>query len=326
MIEEKIVYEYLESIDVKQLGLEHCREKPIITGSYSGESNKIYFVRYGLVSFVLKINGVKDKDPEFFEREFYKLRSLEEFGIAPKAFIYDKSSLGSQSMILEMIEGETLKGKRSDSYLEQILFSLNKMAEIPTDVLKEREGFKRNINSCWEYVHLFPAHSQRQLAEYSNKIGEDQIYRLCRKASETVMKRIENEKDSFRDAQMGLIHTGLHPENMVYTPAGKIRFIDWEHSSIGDRAFEISSLLRSNNFSEESIERIFKEYRGQTGNFRSRVNLYTDLFKVHEVLWHALRLDKARKGELNLSQDKTESYYQEQLNKHLEILENSGLI
>ena len=229
-------------------------------------------------------------------------------------------------MILEMIEGETLKGKRSDSYLEQILFSLNKMAEIPTDVLKEREGFKRNINSCWEYVHLFPAHSQRQLAEYSNKIGEDQIYRLCRKASETVMKRIENEKDSFRDAQMGLIHTGLHPENMVYTPAGKIRFIDWEHSSIGDRAFEISSLLRSNDFSEESIERIFKEYRGQTGNFRSRVNLYMDLFKVHEVLWHALRFDKARKGELNLSQDKTESYYQERLNKHLENLKNSGLI
>lgn len=326
MRQEKRVQQYVEGIDVRKLGLEETVENPIITGSYSGESNKIYFIRFGSNQFVLKLNGVGGKDPEFFEREYHKLNSLQEFKIAPLPYIYDENSLGNQSMILEMIGGETLRGKEVGPHLEQILASLNKMIEIPAEILRDRKGFKRDINSCWDYVHMFPAHAQRQLTEYLSRAGEDEIYKLSKKATGSGLKKIQEEKDSFVNSEMGLIHTGLHPENIVYTPAGQIRFIDWEHSSVGDGAFEISSLLRSNSFSEREIEIIFERYSGQTGDFRSRVKLYTDLFKVHEVLWHALRFDKAKKEELNLSQNKTADYYQNLLNRHLENLKNSDII
>lgn len=326
MIQDRKVQQYLEGINPEKLGLVSYIGKPEIAGSYSGESNRIYFVNFDSVSFVLKINGISGKDPEFFKREYDKLRSLEEFEIAPRAFVYDEFSLENQSMILEMIEGETLKGKKVSKHLEQILTSLNRMVEVPADMLRRRKGFNRDINDCWDYVHMFPTHAQRQLKEYFDCIGRDSTYELCRQASCSVERKIDSQKRVFSDSKMGLIHTGLHPENIVYTLDGEIRFIDWEHSSVGDRAFEISSLIRSNDFSEEEIERIFYTYQGQTGDFLPRVNLYTELFKVHEVLWHALRYDKARKGQLNLSEERDADYYKELLERHIENLNNSNLI
>ena len=326
MTQDRIVQQYLEGINPVELGLVGSIGKPVITGSYSGESNRIYFVNFDSVPFVLKINGIHGKDREFFKREYHKLKSLEEFGIAPRAFIYDESSLENQSMILEMLEGKTLKGKRVSRHLEKILDSLNRMVEVPVDILRKRKGFKRDINDCWDYVHMFPTHAQRQLKEYSDCIGRDSMYELCRKASNSVERKIDSQKRVFSDSKMGLIHTGLHPENIVYTPDGEIRLIDWEHSSVGDRAFEISSLIRSNDFSEEEIERIFYTYQGQTGDFLPRVNLYTELFKVHEVLWHAIRYDKAKKGQLNLSEERDADYYKELLERHMENLNNSNLI
>jgi len=325
MKQDIIVQRYIESIDTRKLGLKED-VKPTITGTYSGESNKIYFVNFGSRPFVLKVNGIDGKDPEFFEREYHKLRSLQEFGIAPKVFVYDENSLGSQSMILEMISGETLKGKRVGNHLEQILDSLNEMVEIPFEVLREREGFRRNINDCWDYVYMFPSYAKRQIEEYFDCIGYDIIYELCRQASENVERKIYSQKEIFNDSKMGLIHTGLHPENIVHTPDGKIRFIDWEHSGVGDRAFEISSLIRSNDFSKEEVEKIFCRYKGQTGDFLPRVDLYTELFKVHEVLWHALRYDKAKKGELNLSEERNANYYKELFEGHVENLKNSDII
>lgn len=184
---------------------------------------------------------------------------------------------------------------------------------------------KRDINNCWDYVHIFPKHAQRQLKEYSNRIGYDNIYELCKQASNNIEIKVDSQKGAFSDSERGLIHTGLHPENIVCTLDGQIRFIDWEHSGIGDSAFEISSLLRSNDFSKEEINKIFSRYQGQTGDFLYRVNLYTELFKVHEVLWHALRYDKARKSELNLSEERNAEYYKELLKGHIENLKNSNL-
>ncbi len=320
------IQQYIEKIDQARLGLYDCKEKPIIIGSYSGESNKVHFIKFGSKPFVLKINGVSGKDLEFFEREYHKLKALESFEVAPRAYIYDEDSLKNQSMILEMIEGKTLMGEKMGSYLEQILNSLNSMAEISPEILRNKKGFKRDIDSCWDYVHMFPFHAQRQIAEYADRVGEDDIYRLSRTATEKGVEKINEKREAFDNSQMGLVHTGLHPENIIYTPNGKIRFIDWEHSSVGDRAFEISSLLRSNDFSNKDIEKILNQYQGKTGDFRTRVDLYTDIFRVHEVLWHALRLDKTKKGELNLSENRTVNYYQELLEKHLQNLKNSNLI
>lgn len=326
MILENKIKDYLKRINPSSLGLENMGDNPSITGSYSGESNKVYFFEWTKKPFVLKINGVEGKDSSFFKREFDKLKSLERYKIAPKAYIYDKDFLDSPSIILEMIPGNTLKDIGVNNHLEEIIGSLNEMVEIPSGELKNKNGFKRDINNCWEYVHMFPSHAEFQLKEYLMRIGQDNTYKLSKKASINCLKRIEQSKGIFEDSEMGLIHTGLHPENIILTPKGEIKLVDWEHSGIGDRAFEISSLLRSNNFSSEEIEKIYKEYMGQTGNFRERVQLYTDLFKVHEVLWHALRYDKSMKGEVNLSREKTQAYYQELLNKHLENLRNSNLV
>jgi len=79
-------------------------------------------------------------------------------------------------------------------------------------------------------------------------------------------------------------------------------------------------------FQKKKLKKYFACIEGKLEIFLPRVNLYTELFKVHEVLWHASRYDKARKGELNLSEERNADYYKELVEWHIENLKNSDLI
>lgn len=323
-IEDKIRL-YAEQMNPNELGFKKIEDVKII-GDYSGESNHIYFIDINGIPFLFKINGISGKDPDFFEKEFHKLKSLEQYAIAPRAFIYDGSSFDNPFMILERIVGRTLKPKEVPLYLRQTNELLNKMVTISSKELKQKKGFKRDINSCFDFVQIFPKHASEQLKEYAIRFGKDETYKLVYEAHSKSLKYIEDKKHSFNDSEMGLIHTGLHPENIILTPEGNIKFIDWEHSGIGDLAFEISSFLRSNGLTRKQQRDFLNNYQGKTGEFAERIDLYTELFKVHEVLWHSIRYDKARKGELNLKANKTPEYYWNLFLKHTSALKDSKIL
>lgn len=323
-IENKIL-RYIEQINPGNLGMREKIESVEITGTDFGESNKIYFLRINEKLFLLKINGVGGKDRDFFRKEFLKLRALEPYSIAPKAFVYDEVALDDQCMMLEMIPGRTVKPEDIPIYLEQITATLNRMISIPTEELKKNEGFTRDINSCFEYAIMFPRHAIKQLTQYAARFGQDETYSLVKRAASGALKYVEERASVFEDSEMGLIHTGLHAGNIVITLESKLRLIDWEHSGVGDRAFEISSLFRSNVLSEEQQREVYSRYQVKTEGFEERVGIYSEIFKIHEVLWHAIRYDKARKSEIYLDDDKTPEYYFKLLGTHISRLRDSRL-
>ena len=173
---------------------------------------------------------------------------------------------------------------------------------------------------------MFPRQAIKQLDEYTARFGQDEIYRIVKGAASVALKYIENRKLAFESSEMGLIHTGLHAGNIIITPESSIRLIDWEHSGVGDRAFEISSLFRSNNLSPEQQKVVYSEYKGRTGGFEERVDVYSEVFKIHEVLWHAIRYDRARNSDIHLGDDKTPEYYSESLRTHIDRLRSSKLM
>ncbi len=323
-IEERIT-RYVSEINPERLDLIGTIKDLRVVGKFSGESNKVFFLEANNRHYLVKINGVGGKDRDFFRKEFVKLKALEPYSVAPRAFIYDESALGGQSMILERVEGRTLVSDEVPKYLNQIIIILNSLARVPIENLRENEGFRRNISGCFEYVQIFPQHALKQLEEYARRFGQDDTYRLVINANSNAFKLIERKKGSFDNSEMGLIHTGLHSENIVLNPEEGIRLIDWEHSGIGDRAFEVSSLFRSNNLSQEQQRRVYSEYTGKTEAFEERVGIYTEVFKVHEVLWHAIRYDKARNGQINLDAARTPKYYQDKLQSHIQRLRESEL-
>ena len=322
---ENRILKYVEQINPENLGLNGKIESVRLLGTGSGESNKVYFLDINSSSFLLKMNGVGGKDHEFFRKEFLKLKALEPFSIAPKAFVYDEIALDGQSMILEMIPGRTAKSEEIPTFLDQITSTINRMVSISAEELRKNQGFKRYINSCLEYAKMFPRHATKQLGEYDKRFGHDEAYKIASESISNAGIFIEYNKDAFNNTEMGLIHTGLHAGNIILTPESRIRLVDWEHSGIGDRAFEISSLFRSNNLSLEQQRAVYSEYSGKTGEFEERVEVYTEIFKIHEVLWNAIRYDKARKGEINLDQNKNMIYYSGLFQKHLSVLKQSRL-
>lgn len=326
MITKEQVVDKVREYKGHVLGLEDKIEDVKIIGVSSGESNIVFFVDVNNLPYLVKVNGVGGKGVSFFRAEYEKLRSLGKYRIAPKAFVYDEYSFSLPFMILERYEGRVLRPNESEKKADELTSILNKLTEIPTSEIRNSEGFRRKIKNCKDYVEIFPKHANNQLVEYERRIGKDKIYKMVKKAHDNSRSLIENSFDSFEESELGLIHTGIHPKNIILTPANDLRLIDWEHSGVGDRAFEISSLFRSNPFSPEKRGEILRIYRGKTGKFEQRVDLYNELFKIHEVLWHAIRVDKAGRGKIQLAGSKNESYYQTLLKGHIENLLKSKLV
>ena len=325
MISESQLIDRINEYPAQVLGLEKEVDKIDIVGTSSGESNFIFFVDINNLPYLIKINGVSGKEISFFRAEYDKLRSLETYRIAPKAFVYDDTSFTFPFMVLERYEGRTLKDTECDERAGELVSILNRLTEIPPHHIANSEGFKRDIKSCREYVEIFPRHASNQLIEYERRIGRDEIYEFVVKTHDNTRRLIDENTNLFDRTELGLIHTGIHPKNIILSPNNVLHLIDWEHSGVGDRALEISSLFRSNSFSKETQEEILKTYKGKTGSFEQRVDLYTELFKIHEVLWHAIRVDKARKDEIRLTKDKDENYYQSLLEVHIKNLRKSKL-
>ena len=325
MIPKNQLIDKIKRYPPELLGLEERIDNVDIIGVNSGESNFIFFVNINNLPYLVKINGISGKDTTFFRAEYDKLLSLKRYHVSPKAFVYDDTSFNFPFMVLERYKGRTPKIEECEEKASELVLILNRLAEIPPSDLNNSEGFKRDIKSCREYVEIFPRYANNQLIEYEKRIGRDETYNLVIKTQYNARRRIDESLDLFKGAELGLIHTGIHPKNLVLSPDNSLHLIDWEHAGIGDRAFEISSLFRSNTFSQEKREEILNAYIGKTGQFEQRINLYAELFKIHEVLWHAIRVDKSRKGEIQLTKEKDEKYYKSLLEKHVETLGNSDL-
>ena len=262
MISERQLIDRMKKYPEQALGLEDRINNVDIIGTSSGESNFIFFVDINNLPYLIKINGVGGKDVSFFRAEYDKLKSLERYQIAPRAFVYDDASFTFPFMVLERYDGRTLKDTECGKRADELVAILNKLTEIPPHQLINSEGFKRDINSCRGYVEIFPRHANSQLIEYERRIGRDETYNLVTKSHYNARKLIGENLNLFDGTELGLIHTGIHPKNIILSSNNTLHLIDWEHAGVGDRAFEISSLFRSNQLSQEKILDI---YKGKTG-------------------------------------------------------------
>jgi len=64
------------------------------------------------------------------------------------------------------------------------------------------------------------------------------------KSHYNVRRLIGESLTLFDETELWLIHTGIHPKNIILSSNDTLHLIDWEHAGVGDRAFEISSLFR----------------------------------------------------------------------------------
>ena len=156
-----------------------------------------------------------------------------------------------------------------------------------------------------------------QVATYRLRCGDDDLARYVEHVIPCCRDYLYKNRDLFTDALLGLIHTGLHPENLIASSNGTLFVIDWEHANIGDRAFEIAGLTRRASLPIAAVMDIIERYRGSDARLLERSNVYAEIFKLHEVLWHAIRADMAERDELRVRGDKSAAYftvkYQEKL-------------
>jgi len=313
------VIEFVKACGPKSFGVNTFRMPMRVESVFSGESNRVYVVNIGHMRLAVKENGVATKDEDFFRNEFEKLRALEEWQVSPRPYIYNRFR-GRPVMVLQYIEGTPLTSETLGDHIDGIVRILNKMASVPLSYLRQYPCFRRTLIHCYDYARMIVEYATAQLDTYRTRCGDDDLSDYVKSTLPRCWDYLRGAQDCFADAPLGLIHTGLHPANLVSSDSGMLTAIDWEHANIGDRAFEISGLLRRAFLPEETVVAIIHQYTGADSCLLERSKVYTEIFKLHEVLWHAIRRSMAERGELQLGPNKTHSYFAAQCREKLELL------
>ena len=309
MIEEKIILHIKTSLK-KQLEqiAPKAHNVSIISSIYS-EFNRVVFLKLDTKYLVLKIF----KNYNNYISEWNNLSKVCNLNIAPD--IYLKGSLNKFHFFLtEKIEGHTLDKKQIVSNWSKIIDNLNIMAALEIESKPEAD----NQQACFSFAMQFKVYVTNLLLEHKNALEE---YNL--KAILKIDAIINNQKKLFSNCKIVLGHTDLQGRNMILTPKGIVKFVDWEHSKYCDPAFEMSKLLQYNDLSVGFLEMSDYELLNSDKHFTQRVLFYNEFSTLSNLIWSYIRLNKFKNKQLNNHKETCLKFYLDNVDQCERNFQNS---
>lgn len=293
---ESIISDYFASLNPEKLGLKE-KGKPKITEGIEGDANINYIIGLGENQFFFRLNKSRS---DSFEKEFRKLKALEQYDVAPKAYIHGKEPFPAPFMVAELIPGYPLGKEEIDQNMPEIIKALNQVYEVPTDDLLRKEPFRTDFQTCRDYAldHLHLV--EGQIKDHISNFGESQLSDAFTEMMHAFRARVEGNPEAYKEKALGLIHKNLRSRSMIKTPGGIIRFVNWENAEVGDRSVEINNLSKLCNFSPESNDLLTAHYKGiNEDEFSGERSLFhLDLQTLSEALHYASGFRKAQESGL----------------------------
>jgi aminoglycoside phosphotransferase (APT) family kinase protein/ubiquinone/menaquinone biosynthesis C-methylase UbiE len=210
--------------------------------------SRITGVRHGIYTFSLVFrHNQRDSilrlilklytDEEITKREYLTLRALERVGYSvPKAYALETNEkiLGAPFIIMEEIEGKTMRDyvkylskKETFNFFEHFAETLVNLHELKFE--KAEIGFLETPKDEYDYAKKQALKEEEELLEYV----KDQDF-------EWATNWLENNAFKCPCKQFSLLHNDMNPKNFLITKTGRIVFLDWTWSEIGDALKDVA--------------------------------------------------------------------------------------
>ncbi|RXK14086.1 choline kinase [Halarcobacter mediterraneus] len=219
-----------------------------------GFCNINYLLKTSKNKYLIRV--FKNEDTVNISREF-------EFKIQKKAF---KKGIAGKPLFLDnnktFMVCEYLKGKHkyslSNIELKNLVKTINKLHSI-------------NINS----IELDLSKELKKYTHLSNK-----------KAKKSILN-IKNEIKKLKTYKKQLVcsHHDLNPKNIIFEKR-KIKFIDWEYSSISDCFFDLATICYEFDLNKKQEKILLKTYfKKVVKNDMKKLEIYKTIYKHICKLW-----------------------------------------
>lgn len=292
---EKKVKAWFEGLTPEDIGLTNQIVVSSVKRLGAGWSNINFLVIANNHKYIFRLNLDKENSSKS-KREYQVLTSIEKYSIAPKAWLYDdlKQAFDNDFIIIDYTEGYTVNNSEhyksstlipllADLYVKLHLISLEELPTLPE--WRTLHGPKRYIEDLrkekWEYIRShIDKETRRALEDAFEAVGEENTY----------------EPDRV------LTHGDPYHENIIYDANYQVlRFIDFEDTSVGDRAADIAGLFVDfgREFFEEEKDMFLGKYAEGVNidahQLRNKINMWikpVQFLVLISALTHAIRIQR----------------------------------
>lgn len=284
------ILDYIKQLDPSKLGLGKPIGNIVITSQHAGHSRVTYFLEIDSNPFSLKTVALKGKrDKRYFQREYESMQFIKHLSIAPKVYLLETEKFQEPVILMETIPGRNPAENELESILDQIVSKINTLHSLDTTTLQQKDIFKNNYKTNYDFVQMLPDFAEKWMLELKRLTQNENIIDLLDGSIANARNYLAANKKLFSERTFSLLHSDCGKENIIIQPDGKVFFIDWESSIIGDRAFEIFHFLRKINFNKNIEKKFLELYDHKDATLQERLDTYKTIFNVHETLWHAIR-------------------------------------
>lgn len=292
---EQRVKAWFESLTPKDIGLTNQIVVSSVERLGAGWSNINFLVIANNHKYIFRLNLDKENSSKS-KREYEVLTSIEKHNMAPKAWLYDESkqTFENDFIVIDYIEGimvnnsehyqsPTLMPLLADLYVKLHSIHLEELPNLPE--WRTLYGTKRYIEAL-----------RKEKGDYALSNVDEETRRALEDAFERVSEENTYEPDRV------LIHGDPYHENIIYDDKNQVlRLIDFEDTSVGDRAADIAGLFVDfgREFSEEEKGMFLRKYAEGVNidahQLRNKIDMWikpVQLLVLISALTHALRIQK----------------------------------
>jgi thiamine kinase-like enzyme len=259
-----------------------------------------FIIRVGQNRFVLRVNieqqsGLKNQ----IEYEYKTLRFLEDYKIAPKPYLVDKSKgrLQYGFLIEEYIPGKYLDYKLSGILSAAALLATLHRIPWPSDnfFIRWSNPLEENLKDVSELLKQYATRTFR----------DSKLVSLSDKLIRGLEKRTTCYSKSFHSNS--IVHTDVVNDNFILSPQG-LKLIDWEKPRIDDASYDLCCFLgtppelwSSSRIMRDEEKNLFllkycRHMRIKLKDIKEKVRIRQPYVSLHWILWAANRLTDLKEG------------------------------
>jgi len=300
---KKSIREYL-SENAEDLGQK--KGQKICLEEEEGRTHTTYSAKVGNSEYFITIdNSRTEESAKTLKTHFQKLKTLEEYGIAPRAYAFNDKYLKTALevnikvplMVTEKVQGTYLNHNGVLSNLEQLAYNADQLSEIPVEELRNKKGFENEPSTSKEHVSRLISLTEGQLKDYRS-MAEVNNNDETKESADIFSEKIGEIKKYFEtvDSPLNLTHSRIAPNNIILGPDGKTKLVGWQDSGFTDTAHELAEFARLNDLPHVHQKEIFKHMKTADESLEERIKVYEELVRIQDVLQSALSYHRSSPG------------------------------
>lgn len=212
----------------------------------TGYSNMVYKVSVNNKHYALRINGTQNKFLGLHYKDEIEIMTLaSQYGLTPKVLPCENKT---DYLITEFVEGTLLGDKdlsRPD-ILPKVVQLLKTIHRLPYKGSRESTPFtlaRRYLKGAEDLGLSYPAELHPFIAK---------------------MNQIEANRINDPDFMTSYCHNDAFAHNMILSPDGNLKILDWELSGRGDIWFDLATLSFSGGFNHATEQVMLELYFGSS--------------------------------------------------------------